>query len=397
MANDEHLLILKSGVEPWNLWRDENPNVKPDLVNADLTNIHLEGANLSKANLSNANLSNAKLNGVDFSYANLNGANLAGAYHDSPNVILMGANIDLQEKVDFSHANLASANLTNVNLPYSDFSVANLTVANLKQANLSASNFWVSQLERANLEQSNLSKSNLENANISEANLCAANLIGVKDVLFNDNLVRGLQIHYNSNDPWSTLRRTYSGSRLFFNLLFLIAFLIPYIFKLIFWVSVNYAQAYSETLVHKRVTDLGLDAESLTNYALCFAEKCEPMFAWQVILGVDKGRLDWGLAATLIFYNLMKAALTWFISPMRDEEERTGYTPSWTGRRGEYLYPENESYNKSTLLHRARQHFNGYRIFYVAHQFVRIIFWIALFAFLYHGYDWLSRTVWIPV
>ena len=31
MANPEHLEILKQGVDVWNRWREENPEVKPDL------------------------------------------------------------------------------------------------------------------------------------------------------------------------------------------------------------------------------------------------------------------------------------------------------------------------------------------------------------------------------
>ena len=46
MANEEHLKILKQGVEQWNKWRLENA-IRPDLSDADLK----RGANLSGANL----------------------------------------------------------------------------------------------------------------------------------------------------------------------------------------------------------------------------------------------------------------------------------------------------------------------------------------------------------
>ena len=36
MANPEHLEILKQGVEQWNKWREEHPDVRPDLHDADL-------------------------------------------------------------------------------------------------------------------------------------------------------------------------------------------------------------------------------------------------------------------------------------------------------------------------------------------------------------------------
>jgi hypothetical protein len=51
MANEEHLAILKQGVEAWNQWRRENPSIVPDLAETDLTSRNLNGANLSKARL----------------------------------------------------------------------------------------------------------------------------------------------------------------------------------------------------------------------------------------------------------------------------------------------------------------------------------------------------------
>ena len=41
MANEEQLSILRQGVEVWNEWREENPNVKINLSNADLSRINL--------------------------------------------------------------------------------------------------------------------------------------------------------------------------------------------------------------------------------------------------------------------------------------------------------------------------------------------------------------------
>ena len=57
MANEEHLKILKQGVEQWNKWRLENAIRPADLSGADLSGANLSGADLSGANLSGANLS----------------------------------------------------------------------------------------------------------------------------------------------------------------------------------------------------------------------------------------------------------------------------------------------------------------------------------------------------
>ena len=71
MGNRQHLNMLKQGVDAWNQWRKENPDIQPDLREAALA-----GANLSKANLSAANLDEANLHSADLREANLSGASL---------------------------------------------------------------------------------------------------------------------------------------------------------------------------------------------------------------------------------------------------------------------------------------------------------------------------------
>jgi uncharacterized protein YjbI with pentapeptide repeats len=51
MANEEHLKILKQGVERWNKWRLENAKnaIRPDLIGADLSSADLRGADMSRS------------------------------------------------------------------------------------------------------------------------------------------------------------------------------------------------------------------------------------------------------------------------------------------------------------------------------------------------------------
>ena len=44
MANNEHVALLKQGVDAWNAWRDENPDIRPDLSGANLSGADLRGA-----------------------------------------------------------------------------------------------------------------------------------------------------------------------------------------------------------------------------------------------------------------------------------------------------------------------------------------------------------------
>ncbi len=71
MANPKHLNVLKQGVEVWNRWREENPEIRPDLMQADLREVNLDLANLSGTNLRRAYLYRANLRGADLSGANL--------------------------------------------------------------------------------------------------------------------------------------------------------------------------------------------------------------------------------------------------------------------------------------------------------------------------------------
>jgi uncharacterized protein YjbI with pentapeptide repeats len=129
MANDEHLAILKQGVEVWNKWRDENQYVRPDLSGADLSMANLSWADLSWANLKGANLSMANLKGANLKGANLIWANLIGL--DLSWAYLVGA--------DLGAANLNMAYLTGANLSGADLTIACLLGADLSGVNLTGS------------------------------------------------------------------------------------------------------------------------------------------------------------------------------------------------------------------------------------------------------------------
>jgi Pentapeptide repeats (8 copies) len=61
MANQEHLDILKQGIDAWNAWRNEHPKIQPDLSTADLYLANLSTANLSTATLVETNFTRAIL------------------------------------------------------------------------------------------------------------------------------------------------------------------------------------------------------------------------------------------------------------------------------------------------------------------------------------------------
>ena len=154
MANQEHLDLIKQGIDAWNTWRIQHPEIQPDLSKADL-----QWADLSKANLSRADLSYAELDNANLSKANLSEANLGYAY-----II----------ETDLSYADLSGANIYDASLD-----VADLRSANLSDANLSFTGLFHTNLDNADLRRANLSGATLVGTNLTNARLIECKIYGI--------------------------------------------------------------------------------------------------------------------------------------------------------------------------------------------------------------------------
>lgn len=141
MANQEHVDLLKQGVETWNAWQREHRGIRPDLKGADLHRSNLSEALLSRANLSEADLSGAKLSGARLYEVNLSGARL-------------------------SEADLSGANLFHADFYGADLSEAKLSGADLFGAKLSGADLFGVDLTNANLISVDLTNVNLDNASV---------------------------------------------------------------------------------------------------------------------------------------------------------------------------------------------------------------------------------------
>lgn len=153
MANEEHLAILKQGVEVWNKWREANPDVRPDLSKTNLYEADLRWANLSETNLSKVNLGRADLSWADLSVADLVEANLI--------------------RTNLSETNLSWANLTRASLWMADFRESNFMAANLREADLHSANLVAGNLRETDLHRTDLNGTKVGwctfgNVNLSE-------------------------------------------------------------------------------------------------------------------------------------------------------------------------------------------------------------------------------------
>lgn len=201
MANEEHLEILKQGVEVWNRWRVENPHIIPDLSDVNLSEVYIDRKSLIGVIPFEELHQGFDLSSVDFFKVNLSGANFSGTIFRRTKLreailkLTVFSEADLSEadlsdtdleQADFSSAYLYKADLSRAvltgtefigaDLSESYFFKANLSEGNLLGANLSGANFSDADLSRAILNRSQLIRTNLTGANLDEANLSKAKM-----------------------------------------------------------------------------------------------------------------------------------------------------------------------------------------------------------------------------
>jgi uncharacterized protein YjbI with pentapeptide repeats len=146
MADQAQLQTLMEGVETWNQWRAENPEIRPDLSFACLDERDFRRANLAGVNLTHAFLHDADLRGAD-----LRGATLVGT--------------------NFCRARLCDAQLNG----------ADLHRANLDRADLSGADLSDANLERTILVRAKVSKATFTRCRVYGAAAWDLDLTDVKD------------------------------------------------------------------------------------------------------------------------------------------------------------------------------------------------------------------------
>jgi len=376
MANEEHVKVLKQGVRIWNKWREDNPDIQPDLNMADFSRADFSEADLSRVDLSKAKLIKARLRGT-----NLRGADLRWA--------------------DLSEADLGGAKLNEAKLNWADLIGAKLDVADLRKTVLSG----------ANLSRANLRKANLKDAELVNADLKGVNLADGQNVHFDGNQLRETIISPTTTGPWLTLRRRYTGTKFFLHLCLLIAFILPYAGKALFWTAVHKSEKVALKRMQQIKSDLGGDIEINVRYykpekpvsgqlqavsntkplKLKVADlynkiedNTETLSVWKVLLGLDRNMWYPATAVILIFYNVLRLNLTLSVSELNDEQIRTGYAPRLAK---EWAWKERLSFLVAKPA--------GYGPLIWPGHIASALFWASFVIFAFHFKDWLTAEVYV--
>lgn len=388
-ANPDQVAILARGVEAWNDWRQKNPHVPIELSEIDLRGPLRQdyaGQKGRGTNLRGINLAGATLRDANLEEANLHGADLEGAY-------LAGAQL---QRAVLQQANLRSATLSTANLEGASFTWAQLNGAVLQGAKM-------------------------KGAELRQADCSGADLRGVRGAVFDETRLSDAICGLTARDPWSVLRRRYSGVMLVFHVALLMAFSLPFMGRAVFWRAVNHGQTlYSDAaaalvsaLNDAETASTGLSVDGPATVARakvaaigpCGSEACEAFSVWQVLLQVDRGLLPACLAIGLLLYNVLRGIMTWWVGLMRDEEERSGLTPPWRSirLRGKLRFwlplrlVQKLPGSLGRLFVRDTTFVQvGYRPLFNAHRVLTVMFWsIVLSSLIYHGWDILTATVYL--
>ena len=187
MADQEHLDILTQGIDAWNAWRLQHPNIRPNLSGAELAGMRLRGpdpvrANLAQADLRGADLTKAGLRSVSLDGTDLRETRLKADLREAwlSRADLRGADLRgaLLRQAHFTSADLSNANFAEVSASDVDFNYARLDEATLIEADLWDTKFYSASLRRARLREANLPRCNLTRACLVDADLSEASLVG---------------------------------------------------------------------------------------------------------------------------------------------------------------------------------------------------------------------------
>jgi uncharacterized protein YjbI with pentapeptide repeats len=355
-----------------------------------LERVDLSSVDLSKTNLSGARLSTAQVSGADFSGAILDRAVLRDL--DLSDCQLGDATLreaHLERAVlpkSMKKAVFTGAILTDAVLP-EDLSDLDLTGATLTNVRLDRRNLRGANLSHADLSGAQLAEADLTGAILTNANLTGADLRKAKKIVLDSTQIRNTHFSPHTDNRWLALRRDYTGTRFITHLMLLLLFVLPYAIEAATWVNVGRIEARIQAEAEKlqaaamelrsngqtRIADL---LDSLASSVPCPEGECDTRRVWELLLGLHRiGVADHTVAVSigfvLILYNVCRGILTFRVGPLREEEERSGYSPALKG-------------------------LDGYAWLWVPHLIVKTLTYIAIAYFLFHLWTWLRTPVLMP-
>ena len=351
--------------------------------------VHLEGSKLRGMYLQGISLEGAHLEFCDLRYCRLQNADISNSH--------------------LNNANLQFAKLEKSFLHKSDLREAILDYANLKYAGMNNAILTNCSLILTDFSGARLKQSDFKGAILKEANFSEADIRKAKNIIFDENKVYRTHIEGPARDPWTSLRRKYTGPWFFIHLLLLIVFVFPIVSRIGFlstMAEIQHMAIDMQNQIHDRSVndsdflyhDVQRSIVIKDGYEMAdsFLEKLSTYFkkngktvpAWWILLGGHHGWLYFLLTLAIIIYNILRGVLTVKVSQLREAEERAQVTPCIEYYYGGWNY---------FIIKKPMSIVKALRL-YQLHQIARFVFVFSIGSFIWHMVTWIALTkVWLPI
>jgi len=335
--------------------------------------------------LTNTRFEEVTLRHADFTPVALQGTSF---FHSTLQWVRFGAQLS---DVRFGRASLSSVDLRDSQLLGCSLASIRATDCDFDNAKLHAivggagTTLESAALRRCSCVDTDFAGCSLKNAVFQDTDLRrAANLTLDETVLLGSPMSAG------AKDDWSTLRRSYTGANMVFNVIAMIIFFTPFIFQALYWSGFNQVQLgllRGLTLAESELSKIPVD-EVQRKAITVLKNSIDPQFerclqptnrsrnvdhpwcrpVWQILIGMHEGTFSVALSLVLIVYNIARLTLTWFVAPLRDEEVRTWHAPRHS----------------------------AYAWMIPLHMVVKTLVWVAIAAAFVHLGPRLFSPVWLP-
>lgn len=219
---------------------------------------------------------------------------------------------------------------------------------------------------------------------------------GAVGLRFDQNVIRDLLIEGDAPDPWSVLRRSYTGPWFFVHAALLVLYVLPYVGRVLALTAAGQTWA----TLGPRVPDL-------------ITIEVAHVAAWRVLIGLERGWWVPVLGAVLFAYNLLRGYLTLRIGMLRDAEERSGVSPAikdymgtqghmdekgWRliGPLGRQTWKFTQSMSRFWASHSENKDHETVRLasigYWRMHRMMQLLMWIAIASFVAHALVWITTT-----
>lgn len=369
--NSEHFALLQKGPQAWNDWKKRNPQeirqnvdaingseyggILGDFRDAKFENVNLSTADFSGSDLAGASFRDVRLSGVTWNFANfrncyffncqIDQGTFTGAIFDGsrfydvqlgPATLLFNEdkkklrevgvsfrNVEFQgseissfplKKSILHKASFSDCLFQGIRVTAADLSGAKILRSQIKDSKFADSNFSNSVFDEVFLDKCHFSNCTWKNSETRKLTFIDSEVPSSPRFFVNGEPQNGMRFCPNSSDAWSVLRRSYTGP----------------LFSV--WIGATIL-AFGPLLIEAKFWQLMDEASQLgvpllsSGAPLVSKSELEDHLVISIVSRWASGWFPFVMTMTILGYNAARAVLTWNLSSLRQEEERSGFSP----------------------------------------------------------------------